>query len=281
MCLRRTCASQNLAVVEREYLVPERRLVEPVAPVRPEVLVEQRHERSRHPGGEVDAVGHVPDGHRLRGPRRPELVPEIAGDLSMAVRDAVDLSGEPHGRDSHVKLAGKSGMGAQFEERLPVDADLLPHRAAHALELVDREGIVTGRHRRVGGEDATSAHLTARVGVAHALRHVLAQPLDEHEGGVSLIGVPDAGIDADRAEDTHATDTENPLLSEPQIGATGVQLVHQSPIVGVVDLEVGVEQKDGHPPDHHLPRPDMHGAARSLHCGKVPVVVAGHRHETP
>ena len=126
------------------------------------------------------------------------------------------------------------GMLAELEERVPLDAHLLPDRPGARLERFDGEGVVPRGHRRVGGEHAVGAHLAHRLVERRAGHHQLAQPLDHHERGVALVGVPDGGIDAERAQHPHAADAEDPLLPHPEVGAAGVQLVHQAAVVGVV-----------------------------------------------
>jgi hypothetical protein len=92
-------------VVQRQHLVPESGLVQARAPVRSQVLVEQAHDRTRHPRGQVHAVGHVADGHRLPRASGPEIAPDVPRDLPMAPRYPVHAGGQPHGGDGHVELA--------------------------------------------------------------------------------------------------------------------------------------------------------------------------------
>ena len=88
------------------------------------------------------------------------------------------------------------------------------------------------------------------------------------------------GIDAHGPEHPHAADAEDPLLPEPKLGAAGVELVHQPAVVGVVRLEVGVEQVDRHPAHHDPPGPHVHRPAGGLHRGEARLPVgASHRHQ--
>ena len=97
---------------------------------------------------------------------------------------------------------------------------------------------------------------------------------------MALVGVPDRGLDSHRAEDSDAAHAEDPLLAQAQVGAAGVELVHETAVVGMIDLDVGVEEIDRHPSDHHLPGPDVHRPARGLHRGEIAFLLApGHRHE--
>ena len=63
-------------------------------------------------------------------------------------------------------------------------------------------------------------------------------------------------------------DAQDPLLPEPQLGAAGVELVHEPTVLGVVRLEVGIEQVHRHPAHHHPPGAHVHRPAGGLHRGE-------------
>src|SRR5205814_8744415 len=75
-------------------------------------------------------------------------------------RDRVHPRREPDGRDGHVKpIVIDHRMMPESDEGFAADAHLLPHRTDALLDLLDRERVVPGGHRRVGGERARRAHL--------------------------------------------------------------------------------------------------------------------------
>ena len=76
-----------------------------------------------------------------------------------------------------------------------------------------------------------------------------------------------AGRDAHGAEHPHAADAEDPLLPQAELGAAGVELVHEPAVLGVVGLEVGIEQIDRHPADPDPPGAHVHRPAGGVHHG--------------
>jgi hypothetical protein len=245
-------------VVNREHLRPQRRIVEPVPPVGAQVVVEQRHHPVRHPGREVDAVGHVRDRHLARLAARPQVVPDAARLLAVPLRHAVDAAGEPAGQHRHVELpVVAGGMVAEAQEHVARDAELLPHGARALFDQLVREDVVAGGHRGMRSEERGRAYLSDRLLERRSLGHELAEPLDQHERRVPLVGVPRAGIHAHGAQHPDAGDSERPFLLEPLFRTTGVQAARERAIGGVVLLEVGVEQVHRDPANPHAPRPDM------------------------
>jgi hypothetical protein len=107
--------------------------------------------------------------------------------------------------------------------------------------------------------------LTNGVFVRGSADDQLSQPFDQHESGMSLIGVPDSWIDLHGPKHSHAAYAENPLLPEPHLRTTGIELVHETAVFRVVRFEVGVEQVDGNSPDHHPPCAYVNRATRGLH----------------
>jgi len=198
----------------------------------------------------------------------------------MPAGHAVDLAGEPHGQRRHVELIRQIGKGSELQQALPLDPHLLPQRTGAGLQLVGRKGVVARGHRRVGGEHAAGTHLPHCLVQWSPRRYQLPQPLDQHEAGMSLVRVPDSGIDPHGAEYSHTADAEDPLLAQPELGPAGIQFVHQAAVVRVVRLQVGVEQVDRHAPDLHLPGADVHRSSRGLHRGEPGLSVRSrHRHQ--
>ena len=91
---------------------------------------------------------------------------------------------------------------------------------------------------------------------------VLADPLQAEEPGVALVGVEHlgrrvAGQRAERPDRPHPADAEQQLLAQPVVAAAAVQPVGDLVQVGLVLLDVGVEQQQRHPA--HLRHPDLGG----------------------
>ena len=78
---------------------------------------------ARHPGARVHAVGDVPDRHGLPRTAGPELAPDMARDLAVLPRDAVDAGRAAEGGDRHVELVRHRWMPPEGEEALPFGAE--------------------------------------------------------------------------------------------------------------------------------------------------------------
>src|SRR3989449_4738111 len=174
-------------------------------------------------------------------------------------RHCVDPPRKPDGRDGHMEaVVVGHRMTAEAEERFAADTHLLPHGADALLHLLEREGIVPRGYRRVGREDARRAHPADGFRAGGPSRHELTHPLDQHERGVSFVGVPGSRVVPQRAQHAHTAHTEDPFLPQSQIRPAGVEPVRQLAIGRVVLLVVRVQQEDGHAAHHDPPGPDAH-----------------------
>ena len=249
----------ELGMIQREDLIPEARLLEPVSPVRAQVLVQQRHDRARHPGGQMHAVGDVPDRHRLPRPVGPELAPEIAGDLAVPAGDAVHPGGEPHG-DRRSCETDPAGPGARPGRRAcsrstPISSQTGPVQASSWSAV--KASCPAGTGVWVVKTLCARTCCTASSYDAPAATSSRTRSTSMNAACPSL-ACHTRGIDAHGPKHPYAADAEDPFLPQPQLGPAGVELVHQPAVVRVVRLEVGVEQIDRHPAHHHLPGPHVH-----------------------
>ena len=69
-------------------------------------------------------------------------------------------------------------------------------------------------HRRVCGEEALLSGFNARLGEARASGDLLAHELERQEGGVTFIHVEGGRLDAQRAQQPHATHTQEDFLHD-------------------------------------------------------------------
>ena len=177
---------------------------------------------------------------------------------------------EPHGGDGHVELvrAGRGGRraGRSVSRSMPISSHTGP---AHALELLDGEGVVPRRHRRVGGEDAVGPDLAHGVVERMPLRRRSSRSRSTIMNAAcpSLACHTAGSMPMARSTRTPPTPRIHSCRSR-MLGPAGVELVHQAAVVRVVHLEVGVEQVDRHPAHHHAPGADVHRAAGGLDGGE-------------
>ena len=259
----------ELGVVERQHLVPEAGLVQPRRPSpRPRCSSSSCHDRARHPGGQVHAVGDVADRHRLPGPVRARgrarccATPGRGGARRRSParragsRSTVMWNWLGDRRDA--RRAGRAARG-----RSPISSQTGP---GARLELLDREGVVARRHRRVGGEHAVRAHLRAR-------RPRTACPAATSSRSRSIImnaacpslACHTRGLDArGRAAPARRRRRGSTPAGGAAPGRRRRACSCSARSSGWFDLEVGVEQVDRHPADHHAPGPHVHRAAGGL-----------------
>src|SRR3954454_18011846 len=217
----------ELGMIERQHLIPEARLLQPFSPVGAQMFVQDCHDRTRHPGGEMDTVGDVGDRNRLERPVGREIRPQVASDLSVPPRHTVYPGRESHSHSRHMELIAMAGVSPKAEQLLPAYAHLVPDRSGAGLELVGGERIVSRWHRGVSGEYTLRPNLLYRLIQRRTGNDQLAQPLDEHESRVPLVGMPHPGIDTDSPKHTNTAHTQDPLLAYPELGPAGVEFVHQ------------------------------------------------------
>ena len=137
---------------------------------------------------------------------------------------------------------------------LGVDSHLRRDAPQRLGDLGGGIGVVAGRHRRVGGEHGALAD--GLEGLVHRRAGALAlgaRELEAGHGGVALVEVHDARLDAERVQRPHAADAEQRVLAEPHAGVADVQ-AGGDPAVGEVVLRpVGVEQEQRHAADVDSP----------------------------
>ena len=224
---------------------------------------EERHEQVCHPGSDVDAIGDVSDRHLRRLPVRPQPTPHTAAFLAVTARDPVQARRKADGCDRHVEtVVVERRMMPEVKPVFTAQAHLLPDRARALLHLLQRERIVPGRYGRMGREDACRTHRTERVVKRCPAGHKFPHPLDQHEGGVPFVGVPDGRVVPQGAQHPHAPHPKDPFLPHPHVGPAGIQPVRQLAIGRVVRLVVCVQKKDRHAAHHDAPDPDAHLPAR-------------------
>ena len=177
----------------------------------------------------------------------------------MQLRHARHLGCESHRAGGHVKLIhAVVRMVAEARERVGVQTELLPDRSQHGFNGGALEHIVSGRHRRMGGEHRRATNLCDSVRHAHSRVAEFTQALDEHEAGVTFVGVPHIRLDVERAQNAHTADAEQPFLAQPQVHAAGVESAEKFAILWAVFRQVRIEQQQRHAANHQSPGPHQH-----------------------
>ena len=136
-----------------------------------------------------------------------------------------------------------------------IGAEEVPH-----LTVV--ENVVARGHGRVRGENRRGSDRLERRPEGMSPCDAFAHALEDHEGRMTLVDVPDARLQPEHADRPHAADAEHDLLAEPHVVAGVVQACGDAPVVFRVFLDFGVEQEERDRSDLHAPQPRMHQSAR-------------------
>ncbi len=120
---------------------------------------------------------------------------------------------------------------------------------------------------------ASSAHAKVR-----ALGHERAHALENQEGGVPFVDVPDRGHEPHRAERPHAADAEDDLLLDSRRAIAAVEAVRDAAVGGRVLGDVGVEQEQPDMADARLPDLDRDLALGHRHAD---LQIRGRRRRAP
>ena len=120
--------------------------------------------------------------------------------------------------------------------------------AEDGVHLIHAELVMARGYRGVRREDAGLSN-GLRIRLRCVAKGSTVQPgleqADGQQGGVALVHVADLRLTAKRVQQMNATKTEDGLLAEPVVRVAAVEVVGESAIVGVVALDVGVQQEDG------------------------------------
>ena len=107
--------------------------------------------------------------------------------------------------------------------------------------------------------------LPARVAASASLNgqlvflHRRARPFEHREGGVSLVEVRGAWLDAHRFEETPAADSERHLLPKAHLRTVAIELAGDAAIDRIVDRDVAVEEVERHASDRRSPAAQPEG----------------------
>ena len=162
-------------------------------PVRAEILSEQVAEFRGQPGRHMHPVGDRVNRRLIAAGVRPDRAPHAAGDRRMDVADGIPLAGQTQSQDGHVEAFVRLlPIAGQVKKTLPVNSQLLPPGGQAVFDQVKRKRVMTGRDGRVGGEHAAGPDPGQRLVEGQSLTNEFAQALNQDQGGVALVQVPDA-----------------------------------------------------------------------------------------
>ena len=198
----------------------------------------------------------------------PHRAPHRARHLAVQRADRVDVLGRAHGERGHVELRSLAVVvRAEGQEAFAVLAHVAPAARQVLFDLVERERVVAGRHRCVGGEHRRAAHRGHGLVERGAALDVFANALQRDERRVPFVQVPHRGRDAQRAQRAHAADAEDHLLLDAHLAVAAVEARRELAIPRRVLREIGVEQEQAHAPEPNPPDRGQHRAIAERHRG--------------
>ncbi len=157
---------------------------------------------------------------------------------------------------------------------MPVKAVSLRVLSEKFAHLLLGEGIVSGRHRGMGGEQRRRTHefksLAERI---MAVLHILAEPLQTCECGVTLVVMVHRRIQAKCAERPDAAYAQQNLLLEPVLVVTAVKLVRDGAVLLSIGLIIGVQKIEIRTAHSHFPNTGVKGPSRKAHTYALPYAV--------
>ena len=237
-------------VLER---MPELRIAQPVAPLAPELAVEEIRPALVQEGRHVHAVGDETNRIVLGPQLRPLIRAQARRDRAMDAAYAVHVARALERQARHVEHSRRGRCTAELEEALDTQSQLADEVSEVSDHQLRPEGVVTGRDRRMGREHATRRHRFQRRIKPEPLGQVLAQQLEDEKRRVTLVQVPNGRLHAEGPQRAHAADAEDHFLAHAGGFIAAVKPVGNVPIGRRVFLAVGIEQVHRHAPDLRLP----------------------------
>ena len=236
--------------------------------------------RGRVPARHVDSVGHVSDGHFVRGPVRKERLKEMPADFPVQATHAIDRPAPADRQIGHVETLRRvvRVLAAQGQQIVEWYAELLLGIATEVLlDEGRRKTVKAGGHRRVGGEEvACSRDGQGDFEGLPGLFHETAGAFQHGEGRMPFIQVADFRLDAERGEQPPSANPEEQFLLEAQLRPAAIQLAGNPSMRGEVRRVIAVQQVQLHSADLDLPgaQPDRVTGQRDLQPQPLPVRVA-------
>ena len=165
-------------------------------------------------------------------------------------------------------------LAAELHEVLDRDAAVPRDAGEVPLDERQREPVDPGGYGRVGREDRPRRRRVARLREREPFGgDELADPLEDDEGGVPLVDVPDRRRDPEPPERAQPADAERDLLADAHLLVAGVEPRRHRAILRVILGQVRVEEEKRNAPDAREADEKLDGAVPELEGdGRRPAV---------
>ncbi len=250
---------------------PERGVVQTLAPLGPELAVEELRPELVQESGQVHAIGHEANGVLLGADLGPAVGAQPLRDSAVDAAHAVDVSRAVQREERHVEVTRCRRGVTEIEKPLDRHAELVDEVVEVIEDQAMPEGVMPGGDRGVRGEHASGRGGLQRGIERQAPCHVLAQQLQNEKGCMALVEVPDGRGQAEDSQRAHPADTEDHLLADAGRFVAAVQPPGDIAVRRRILGRVGVEQVDGDSAGLGLPDAGHHVAAGDAHADLDPL----------
>ena len=184
---------------------------------------------------------------------------------------------EPRARERrHVEVVAL-GRAPEGEELLRVEAQLGAVAREITQHRLAREVVVPRGDRGVRREDGVRRDRFERRRKVEAQAHRHPHALEDEERRVALVDVPGGRLDAERGQRARAAHAEHDLLLDARVAIAAVEAVRGGAVLGLVALEVGVEEVEVHAADLRVPHARVDVVVAEFHAHLEGLAVLHHR----
>ena len=212
----------------------------------------------------MHAIGNITDGIFPVGYIRPDIVLHLRGYRPVDTTDPVMKARATQGQGRLIEGTVITRCGAQLQERLHIDTQVLDIVEEVTGNQFMVEDVVSRGDRCVRGKDRTTRDHLQCCCKFKPLQGALATAFQDLKGRVTFIDMPDGGFDPQCSQCTHTTDTEHNFLLDAGALVTTVELVGNNAVVFLVPVQITVQQVQGNVPGLGTPNMQVNLAARKI-----------------
>src|SRR6516225_9160871 len=227
----------------------------------------------------MDAIGDVTDRHLDLRPARKQRLKDMPADPAVQPAHAEGQQRATRRQIHHIEgLVSVVGMGTTQRQEFPqLETGLVEKTLDVArifAERVGREAVEPGFYRGMGGEQIPGPCCPQRLPERETRApHVGSRPLENGEGGMTLVQVADLDLGGERLDRPPPGDPENDLLRDADFGPGVVELAGDAAVGRAVERVVGVEQVEPDAPDQRLPDAQRDGPPGQVEADAEPGAV--------
>ncbi len=180
----------------------------------------------------------------------------------MQAADPVAIIGETQRQRGHVEFrTARAVRPAQFQKLLSGEPQLLPIIVEVFLHHREVKHVVTCGNRGMGGKDSGLPYRFRGPIKRPALGDQFAYPFQHQKGTMSLVEMPDGGVQSQGPHGPDAADAQHDFLTDAGLPIAAVEAGGERPIPRFVLRKVGIHQTDSGTAHLYLPEGHLHGSS--------------------